>query len=172
MSEILSMENEEWRDIAGYIGQYQVSNLGRIRSLQRTHIAWNGFKQCVFHRKGNIVKLCPIGAGNHLSASLMKNGVKKTLYIHRLVLESFVGPCPEGMEGRHFPDRNPNNNRLENLSWGTHTENMQDKIIHGTNGGWKLPESAIRKLRSKTVSADVRAKISIGLKAAYKEGRR
>lgn len=55
-----------------------------------------------------------------------------TLAVHRLVLEAFVGPCPPGMEARHFPDRNPANNALTNLSWSTHADNEADKIQHGT----------------------------------------
>ncbi len=46
-------------------------------------------------------------------------------YIHRLVLESFVSSCPEGLEARHL-DTNKNNNHLRNLCWDTHTENMKD----------------------------------------------
>ena len=46
-------------------------------------------------------------------------------YIHRLVLESFVGPCPDGMETRHL-DGNRENNHFQNLCWGTHSENMKD----------------------------------------------
>ncbi len=53
--------------------------------------------------------------------------------VHRLVLEAFVGPCPEGKECRHFPDRTRTNNRLENLSWGSHRRNCKDKRIHGTS---------------------------------------
>lgn len=52
--------------------------------------------------------------------------------VHALVLEAFVGPRPEGCDARHFPDRNPANNRLENLSWGTRTENSHDRYLHGT----------------------------------------
>lgn len=50
---------------------------------------------------------------------------------HRLVLEAFVGPCPDGMECRHL-NGNPSDNRVENLAWGTHRENMHDKFAHGT----------------------------------------
>lgn len=50
-------------------------------------------------------------------------GVRK--YIHRLVLETYVGPCPKGMECRHL-DGNRTNNHLHNLCWGTHLENMED----------------------------------------------
>ncbi len=49
--------------------------------------------------------------------------------IHRSLLETFIGPCPEGMECRHL-DGDPLNNNLGNLKWGTRYENMQDKIIH------------------------------------------
>ena len=51
--------------------------------------------------------------------------------VHRLVLEAFVGPCPEGMECRHL-DGNPGNNRLDNLAWGTPKENFADSMRHGT----------------------------------------
>lgn len=52
--------------------------------------------------------------------------------VHRLVLEAFVGPCPPGLECRHL-NGNPTDNRLENLAWGTHTENMADRTRHGTD---------------------------------------
>jgi hypothetical protein len=69
-------------------------------------------------RSGHIV--ASLGRGNH-----------NVRYIHRLVLESFSGPCPEGMECRHL-DGDPSNNRLGNLAWGTRVENMADKARHGT----------------------------------------
>lgn len=58
-------------------------------------------------------------------------GEYKTWKVHRLVLETFVGPCPEGMECRHR-DNNRANNELSNLHWGTHADNIRDKIAHGT----------------------------------------
>ena len=79
--------------------------------------------------------------------------------VHTLVLLAFVGPCPPGMECRHFPDRNPANNCLENLSWGTRSQNQQDRITHGTSnrgmkynsgehhGQVKLSWKAVRRLR-------------------------
>lgn len=74
-------------------------------------------------------------------------------YKHRLVLEAFVGPCPEGMEARHYPDRDPTNNKLDNLSWANHIENEKDKEKHGTKlfgecvGNSKLRESDVLKIR-------------------------
>jgi hypothetical protein len=54
-------------------------------------------------------------------------------YVHRLVLEAFVGPCPEGMEACHFPDQDRMNCRLENLRWDTRAANQADKVAHGTS---------------------------------------
>lgn len=73
-------------------------------------------------------------------------------YIHHLVLESFVGPCPEGMECCH-EDNNPANNRLSNLRWGTRHSNVADRIKAGKhnrgsrNGQSKLDEDKVRYIR-------------------------
>ncbi len=72
---------------------------------------------------------------------------------HRLVLEAFRGPCPRGMETRHL-NGSPNDNRLVNLQWGTHSENICDKYGHGTavagerNGMTKLTETQVREILS------------------------
>ncbi len=62
-----------------------------------------------------------------------ESGEYKNRLAHRLVLEAFVGPCPQGMECRHFPDSTPSNNNLCNLSWGTPVENAADRKVHGTD---------------------------------------
>ena len=56
---------------------------------------------------------------------------RKRRYIHRLVLESFIGNCPDGLECRHL-DGNPHNNHVDNLAWGTKLENTNDRRLHGT----------------------------------------
>jgi hypothetical protein len=56
----------------------------------------------------------------------------RNLLAHRLVLQTFVGPCPEGMECRHL-DGNASNNRVSNLAWGTAVENAADRRMHGTH---------------------------------------
>jgi len=87
----------------------------------------------------------------HLVINLWKNKKPKTQYIHRLVLEAFVGPCPEGMECRHL-DGNPQNNNLSNLCWGTDAENCADRKRHGTEntgekqGRSKLTEQNVRMI--------------------------
>lgn len=101
---------EIWKDIPGYIGLYQASSLGLIRSL----IRWNG-------TNGRILKQS-IRKDSRLKVILCKNKIRKTCKVHRLILETFVGPCPPDMECRHL-DGNPSNNKLENLKWGTAHEN-------------------------------------------------
>lgn len=54
-------------------------------------------------------------------------------YVHQLVLELFVGPRPRGKEARHFPDQNPANNHVSNLSWTTAVINQRDRIANGTD---------------------------------------
>jgi hypothetical protein len=64
---------------------------------------------------------------------MLSAGKRKCLrHVHRLVLEAFVGPCPDGMEVCHDPDRDKTNCRLDNLRWDTRANNHADKIKHGT----------------------------------------
>lgn len=62
---------------------------------------------------------------------LHKNGKQRTHTVHRLVLETFIGPRPEGMQCRYL-DGDSANNKLNNLCWGTQKENEADKVKHGT----------------------------------------
>lgn len=68
---------------------------------------------------------------SYLHVNLCNRG-RKMCAIHRLVLEAFIGPCPKGMECRHL-DGDKQNNKLDNLKWGTHSENQQDAVKHGTH---------------------------------------
>lgn len=107
--------NEVWIDVAGYEGLYQVSNKGRVLSLTR---------------EGLILSPATSPAG-YLRVSLHKQGKGKSVSIHRLVIENFVGPQPfEKAVTRHL-DGNPANNSVENLKWGTQKENCADRIHHG-----------------------------------------
>lgn len=74
-------------------------------------------------------------------------------FIHRLVLEAFVGPCPAGMEGRHL-DGNKHNARLSNLEWSTHVDNEADKVRHGTlQAGDRQVMSVLREADVKDILA-------------------
>jgi hypothetical protein len=140
----------EYRDITGFAG-YEVgsdgsiwscwSRGGRPRSMTETWRKLSQGTRCR-NREGQYKVIC-----------LRKDGRKHCLYVHRLVLEAFVGPCPPGMECRHFPDPDPANNRLENLSWSTSKQNAADKLVHGTsqrgerNGFAKLTEPDVHDIR-------------------------
>jgi len=78
------------------------------------------------------------GRTGHLQIGLYKRqGHQQFFYVHRLVLEAFVGPCPKGKQARHFPDRDPTNNNLCNLSWTTPLKNQRDRFRHGTSNRGK-----------------------------------
>jgi hypothetical protein len=84
---------------------------------------------------GKLRKLKPgrLKKSGHLYVNLRVTGKPNwRVYVHHLILTTFVGPCPPGMECRH-KDGNPANNRADNLRWGTRKQNMRDKIRHGTN---------------------------------------
>lgn len=64
--------------------------------------------------------------------TLCERNHKTNHYVSRLIAEAFHGPCPKGMEVRHFPDRDQTNNTPSNLTYGTHKQNIADQLIHGT----------------------------------------
>jgi HNH endonuclease len=105
------------RWIKGQHGRYAVSGKGSVYSFVR------GKKKLKPRRNEE---------GGHLMVVLYFDGVPVPRFVHKLVLETYVGPCPKGMVARHFPDRDPSNNRLENLQWGSRKENEEDKKVHGT----------------------------------------
>lgn len=118
--------------IVGYPG-YLVTRGGEVISLPRTSSDGRGGTRRV---GGKALKTFDQGKG-YQGVNLLKEGKQKRHLIHRLVLEAFVGPCPEGMECRHL-NGDPTDNRLENLCWGTPRENADDRIRHGTNSGRDL----------------------------------
>lgn len=71
-----------------------------------------------------------IQADGYFQLELREGGKGRTLLVHRLILEAFVCKCPKGQETRHL-NGNPEDNRLENLAWGTPKENHRDQVRHG-----------------------------------------
>ena len=113
---------EIWKDIAGYEGIYQVSNLGNVKSLSF------GPK----NRKSGTVKLLrqtPSNCG-YYKVELYKNGKSKMMYVHRLVATAFI-PNPEKKPQVNHIDGNKANNVLSNLEWATSSENQLHAIDHG-----------------------------------------
>lgn len=111
----------------GFEGLYEASTEGRVRSLDRFG-AGKGNTQ-----KGRVLKPGVLKGSGRLQVVLCKDGQKKQMKVHQVVALAFHGPCPEGMEVRHWPDRDVTNNRPENLCYGTKGDNQKDSMAHGTH---------------------------------------
>ena len=141
---------EKWLPVVGYEGLYEVSWSGRVRSVDRVVVASNGVAR---QMKGRVLKCSP---GNHgyAQAILCKGDGGRSYLVHRLVLEAFEGPCPEGLEACHN-DGDQTINVWDNLRWDTGSSNMVDKVNHGRhhntnkdrckNGHPYTPENVYKK---------------------------
>lgn len=119
---------ERWLPVPGWEGWYEVSDHGRVRSLDRE----------VPHARYGVMRL----RGRTLTPTANTNGRMqialcrekrrgtRQVQVHRLVLEAFVGPCPTGMQACHWDD-DPSNNHLSNLRWDTPSNNMHDRVRNG-----------------------------------------
>lgn len=104
------IENEIWKDIKGYEGIYQVSNIGRVKSLDREIVYSNGR---IYNNKSVLLKP-NIDKDGYERVSLCINQKSKSLYVHRLVFSSFVDEIPLGFVINHI-NGIPNKNNVENL---------------------------------------------------------
>lgn len=120
--------DEEWRPVLGYEGRYEVSSLGKVRSLDIAYVDKRGVTQ---HYRGRVLSQSPKSTG-YLQVRLSRSGVQDSPNVHVLVAESFIGPRPEGLHVCHN-DGNQKNNRVENLRYGTPSSNLMDTQEHGTN---------------------------------------
>jgi hypothetical protein len=128
----LEIMQEVWKAIPGYEGQYEVSNQGNVRSLDRYVECEGPIKgRYLSKKKGRALRPGPSNFG-HMSVVLGKHN---THFVHKLVLLAFVGPAPDKHECCHS-NGDPADNRLENLRWGTRSENIKDAVRHGT---WMTP---------------------------------
>ena len=118
------MNGENWRDIVGYEGLYQVSNLGMIKSLDRiVSCRWGQNKRL----NGNLLSMTPDPDG-YLSVALSKQGKRKTYRVHKLVAQAFI-PNPEKLPSINHKDENKTNNNVKNLEWCTvkYNNNYKDR---------------------------------------------
>jgi len=132
----------EFREIKGYPA-YRASSDGHV---------WSNLS-------GSWQKLKPGWTLNGRLFVYLYPGRKK-FQLHRLILEAFVGPCPKGMECRHFPDKNPHNNAVSNLQWGTKKQNQQDRVFHGTSS--RGEQNGFARLTAEII-ASIRADASAGM---------
>lgn len=123
------MSEEKWRPVVGFEGLYKVSEYGVVRSLPRvTRVRGGGTRVLT----GREIKTYPMSKG-YVGINLVpREGVKhiRKTGVHRLVLEAFVGPQPDGYQGCHN-DGDPTNNHVSNLRWDTGSANNYDTVKHG-----------------------------------------
>lgn len=116
---------EVWKPIKDYEGYYEVSNLGRIRSLDRYVNHKSGTK---YLQRG--IVMAPRFRGGYVTTALSKFGHTKYCRIHRLVAQAFI-PNPENKPTVNHMDGNKMNNTVENLEWATQSENQLHAIRTG-----------------------------------------
>lgn len=126
------MPDEIWAPVPEYEDLYQVSTHGRVRSHDRDMVLSRGRRAgIVIPRRGKMLALNPNKDG-YAQVQLIRDGNRKMMRVHRLMLITFVGPPPHPtMEACHVNGVNTDN-RIENLYWGTRSQNQQDSVRHGT----------------------------------------
>ena len=159
---------EEWRDVKGYEGLYQVSNKGRVKSLNRIDSRGN---------KVNEKILRPGKRNNYLFVNLYKNGKRKLYDIHRLVAQAFL-PNPDNLPVVNHKDENKLNNNVENLEWCTQAYNVN--YSHNNCKSRKIQcvetqqifdstEDVIRRMfNGKGYSSNISNNLNGYIKSAYK----
>jgi hypothetical protein len=148
---------EEWRAVIDYQGKYQVSNLGRVRTIARVVTRRNGVPISIH---GRIKQPSRASRGDYPVVCLKDVGKKpKLVTVHSLVAAAFIGPRPKYADICHF-DGNPHNSQLSNLRYAFRRENEADKDRHGTRPLGSACHNA--KLNADLVRS-IRADRSVGL---------
>lgn len=143
-------QEEEWRSIEGAPG-YEVSSLGRVRSIERVVFQTGRWgKPISYVAKGRVLR--PAAHGPYVTVALSVDGRPANKYVHRLVLTAFDRPPAQGEQCCHT-NGDPRDNRAVNLRWGSASQNAHDKFRHGTHllgerqNGAKLRAEDIRAIR-------------------------
>lgn len=118
--------SERWLPVVSWEGLYEVSDLGRVRSLDRLIAGRSSSRR---RYRGRILTLGGNPAG-YLVVSLWDAPRVESRFVHQLVAEAFIGTRPDGLVIRHL-DGDRSNNRPGNLAYGTYSENNYDIITHG-----------------------------------------
>lgn len=145
-NKIEDLPNETWKDIRDYEGLYKISNLGRIKSLER--IDYSGHKL-----EENLISICKSGSG-YMCVNLCKNGIQKSHRLHRIIAITFI-PNPNNYNQINHLDGIKLNNRIDNLEWCDNSRNQRHafeiglKIMPKGENHWgsKLTKNDILKIR-------------------------
>lgn len=146
MADIIEM----WKPVVGHEDSYEVSDLGRVRSVDRwiEHSYGVGTSRRLY--RGKMLKqLFKDNRGvSYFRVGLWAKGKARTAWVHTLVLETFIGPRLPGFECAH-EDGNTRNNGLRNLSWKTSLGNYADRLRHGTQR-LKVTPAQTRQIRAES----------------------
>ena len=167
--------NEVWKDINGYVGEYQVSNLGRVKSLPK-YMYPNGYPQL---RKEKLLKPSCTGKYRNYLAVCLRG---KQYRVHRLVAEAFI-PNPNNYPMVNHIDKNTLNNQVDNLEWCTNQYNVKysakplseehKQKIRMKHIGKHLSEEHKRKIseagKRRYLSEEERRKTSISTKLVWEK---
>lgn len=127
---MLAQEQVEWRPVVGFEAIYEVSSDGRIRSVDRWVEQENRGGPCK-----RLVRGCELKnavSRGYTVVNLWADGRAVKRGVHRVMLEAFIGPCPDGMETCHN-DGIRSHNIISNLRYGTPAQNGHDRIFHGNS---------------------------------------
>lgn len=144
------MDKEVWKPIPGYEGHYEVSNMGRVRGLDRTRrmVSKKGMEHTAFV-KGVTIQPHFDSRGCYQIVGLNKDGKHKTRLVHRLVAETFI-PNPDNLPEVNHIDENKINNAVSNLEWCDHLYNNRYGSKLTASQGEK---NAMNKFTEETVRA-------------------
>ena len=126
--------SEQWLPVVGFEGIYEVSDHGNVRSLDR--FIDNPLPTGVIRRqfiRGRTLRQQIARHSGYPYVDLKSGKLRRMTPIHRLVAEAFVGPKPGWADLVRHLNGNPDDNRAENLAYGTYSDNMSDSIRHGTH---------------------------------------
>ena len=141
----LEIMQEVWKAIPGYEGRYEVSDQGRVRSLDRyTKLPTRWGVVALKKQPGKVLSAyVNTFRGGYRQVNLRFDGKQRMHRIARLVLFAFVGPAPENYEACHC-DGQPTNDILSNLRWDSRSANQKDRVLHGTNcAGERHPQARL-----------------------------
>jgi hypothetical protein len=137
---------EIWLPVEGFEAYYEVSNLGRVRSLDRTVVAG---ARVIRHQPGRVMCPAPDKCG-YPRIIFRVRGKLQTHPVHRLVCRAFHGPAPDGRPEVHHIDRDRSNARADNLEWVSRSENLAHKDSRGERNNFsKLTEDAAREIKAR-----------------------
>ena len=154
---------EQWKDVNGYEGYYQISSMGRVRSLDREVSQWNESAKKVTTRLQKSIYMSPFeDKDGYLKVQLTKEGVRNKFFVHRLVALNFI-PNPENKPEVNHKEGNKKDNRAELLEWNTTSENQRHAIANKlyvtakgeTAGQAKLKEVQVREIHKLWKSGEV-----------------